>query len=72
MEANISLESMSTADKLELMERLWVDLSKTPDNIPAPAWQGRDLRRREEALRNGEEELLDWDIEKQRVLDSLT
>lgn len=72
METNVSLESMSTADKLELMERLWVDLSKTPSDVPAPEWQGRDLHRREAALKKGEEELLDWDVVKLRIIDSPT
>ena len=40
MSVDISLNELTTAEKLELMERLWVDLSRQPQDVPSPAWHG--------------------------------
>jgi hypothetical protein len=37
MSVDISLNELTTAEKLELMERLWVDLSRQPQDVPSPA-----------------------------------
>ena len=35
---SIPLDKMSLADKLEAMEALWADLSRTPADVPVPQW----------------------------------
>lgn len=61
MPINFELDKMSTSEKLELMERLWENLSRTPENIPSPEWHREEILRREKTLEAGEEQLLDWD-----------
>jgi len=43
MRADISLDQLTTTEKLALMERLWTDLSQNPETIPSPAWHGTVL-----------------------------
>jgi hypothetical protein len=36
MSADLAIETLSTAEKIALMERLWADLSKRPQEVAAP------------------------------------
>jgi len=44
---------MTTAEKLQALELLWDDLSRTPENIPTPAWHQEVLQERERAIEEG-------------------
>ena len=57
----LPLAEMTVAEKLELMETIWADLSRDPDEIPSPAWHGEVLRERQRQLDVGEVEYLDWE-----------
>ena len=72
MHPTLPLAEMTTAEKLELIEILWNDLSKAPEEIPSPDWHLEELRRREESVKNGTSEFLDWDDVKTRLIDSLS
>jgi hypothetical protein len=52
---------MSLADKLELMESLWNDLSQRPDSFPSPAWHRDVLDERKQLVDEGKLQFLDWD-----------
>jgi len=54
MNIALPLDQMTTADKLSLMELLWDDLCRTPENVPSPAWHGEVLAERERRLQNGQ------------------
>ena len=64
----ISIEHLTIAQKIELMERLWADLAKRPDDIPEYDWHGDILAKRINAIESGEVEFVDWDDIKQRLL----
>lgn len=51
--ALVSLDSMTTTEKLALLERLWDDLSGRPEDVPSPAWHGTVLAERIAAVREG-------------------
>lgn len=51
MSTEISLDAMTDAEKLALLERLWNDLSRRPEQMPAPAWHGTVLADRIAAVR---------------------
>ncbi len=53
MSTDIPLEGMAVSDKLALMERLWDDLSRCPENVPSPEWHGDVLAERIAAVREG-------------------
>lgn len=67
MGAEISLDKLTVKEKLELMERLWDELSKRPDDIPSPSWHGDVLAERVQALKEGRTEFVDWEEAKQRL-----
>ena len=52
-EVVLPLERMTVAEKLEVIERIMEDFSRNPSSFPSPAWHGEELKRREEALKNG-------------------
>jgi hypothetical protein len=56
-----SIEEMTPAQRVELMEALWKAMSRTPEGIASPEWHGRVLAEREEALRNGEDRFITLD-----------
>ena len=38
MSIALPLDQMTIAEKLEVMESLWVDLSQRPAELPSPDW----------------------------------
>jgi len=71
MEVALPLEQMTTADKLRVLEVVWDDLSRSPQNVPSPAWHEDLLRAREERLRNGTARMVDWPEAKQQIRDAV-
>jgi hypothetical protein len=57
----LPLEKMTVAEKLQVIELIWEDLSKDPANIPSPEWHGNAIRRTEEALATGKDRFIDWE-----------
>ncbi len=54
---SIPLDKMSVAEKIEAMEALWADLSRTPSQVPVPEWHREVLKARRESPATW----LDWD-----------
>ena len=50
------------------MERLWVDLSRQPQDVPSPAWHGVMLDERREAVRQGRTTFVAWEEARKRLL----
>ena len=65
----IRLDTLSVAEKLALMERLWADLSRRPVDIPSPDWHGDVLAARLDAVREGRTTFVDWEDAKRRLRD---
>ena len=68
MSVDISLNELTTAEKLELMERLWVDLSRQPQDVQSPAWHGVVFDERREAVRQGRTTFVAWEEARKRLL----
>lgn len=66
---NIPLDRMSTADKLRALEEIWGDLSRNPENIPAPAWHDDVLKARQRRIEEGTATFEDWAEVKRRIFD---
>lgn len=60
MEINLPLKQMSIEQKIQVMETIWDDLCKRTDNIPSPIWHKNILDEREQQLKIGEDEFIDW------------
>ncbi len=55
------------AQKLDLMETLWAELSREERNLESPAWHKAVLEDREEAFRTGKVSASDWEQAKKRI-----
>jgi hypothetical protein len=57
----IDISTLSTGEKLGLMERLWQDLSKNPETIEIPEWHLKRLEDAEKGIADGTDEFIDVD-----------
>ena len=71
MSTDVSLENLSVAEKLELMEKLWDDLSRRPEDVPSPQWHGDVLAERIAAVRDGRTDFVQWNDAKKRLRERL-
>lgn len=65
--ANFTIETLSVAEKLLLMERLWEDLSRRPSDLASPDWHGDVLTERQTAVREGRTSFVEWEAAKERL-----
>lgn len=63
----IPIESMTTEEKLHVMELLWDDLRVRAGETPAPTWHQEVLQAREDSLEQGMEATEDWEEAKKRI-----
>ena len=61
VETTIDIDQMTVSDKLRLMELLWRDISKDPENVEVPDWHRKVLEDRDRALANGETKFIDFE-----------
>jgi len=64
---DLSLSQLSFAQKLELMEALWADLTRDEKKLESPAWHQTVLKDREEAFAAGKVTVSDWEQAKKRI-----
>jgi putative addiction module component (TIGR02574 family) len=72
MSVDISVEHLTVPEKLALMEKLWDDLSRRPENVPSPEWHGDVLAERIAAVRDGRTDFVPWDDAKRRFRERMT
>jgi Putative addiction module component len=54
MQTSLPLNKMTTTEKLVVMNQIWDDLMRNPDDIPSPEWHNEVLSARAERVQNGE------------------
>lgn len=59
MSIQLPLDQMTLADKLEVMETLWADLSRNPAELPSPVWHRDVLQERKCLADEGKLKFLD-------------
>ncbi|GBD97920.1 MAG TPA: addiction module antitoxin RelB [Nitrospirae bacterium] len=72
MEIILSLEKMTTEDKIQAMETIWDDLCKKADSISSPPWHEKVFEAREDGIKNGDDEFVDWSTAKKNIQDSIS
>ena len=60
--------SLSSDEKLQLLEVLWDEISRDDRGYESPAWHVEELQKTEARLAAGQETLHDWDDVKARLL----
>ncbi|HSI11531.1 MAG TPA: addiction module protein [Chthoniobacter sp.] len=58
-EIEAAADQLPHAEKLRLMETLWAELSRKGEWV-SPAWHGDALAETERRLKDGQEEMIDW------------
>ena len=61
MSIHLPLDQMTLADKLEVMETLWADMSRNPADLPSPDWHRDVLQERKRLVDEGKLKFLDWE-----------
>ncbi|MFQ5456135.1 MAG: addiction module protein [Nitrospirota bacterium] len=64
---NLPLSQFTQAQKLDLMESIWDDLSRDEKTFESPAWHEAVLKDREQALAEGKATVSNWDEAKDRI-----
>ena len=55
------IQAMPRAEKLRLMEALWVELSREEGEFESPPWHESALKETAQRFADGHEEVLDWE-----------
>ena len=63
----LPISRLSLAQKLDLMETLWADLTRDETKLESPAWHKTILEDREKSLRAGKVTVSDWEQAKKRI-----
>lgn len=66
-----SLRRLAPAEKLQIIEDLWEQLSSSPEHVPVHEWQKLELDRRRARLQEQPESVVNWDEIKQRIRNRL-
>ena len=64
---SIPLQSMSIAEKILTMELIWDDLSAKANSIAIPKWHENILNERQQAIKQGVEVFIDWNVAKKNL-----
>jgi putative addiction module component (TIGR02574 family) len=64
---DLPLSKLSVAQKLDLMEALWANLTRDEKKLKSPAWHETVLKDREEAYVAGKVAVSDWEQAKKRI-----
>jgi len=67
VDITLPLDKMTLAEKLRLMETLWADLCRNEQQLESPAWHEQVLKEREERVRSGAEQFMDWEVAKEEL-----
>ncbi len=60
MSVQLPLDQMTLVEKLQVMETLWDDLSRHPQELPSPAWHKELLCERKQLAEEGKLKFLNW------------
>ncbi len=68
MSIDLPLDTMSVAEKLEVMETVWSSLCQSPGDVQSPEWHKAVLAERTRRLERGEATVSSWNEAKARLL----
>ncbi|MBT3227078.1 MAG: addiction module protein [Deltaproteobacteria bacterium] len=62
-----NIHELPRIDKIKIMEFIWEELTVLDQDFESPKWHKKVLSETEERMKNGQEEVLDWDEAKRRL-----
>ena len=63
----LPLETMTVAEKLEVIDAVWQDLRKNEGSLPVPEWHKQILERRRRSFERGEVGYTNWEDAKAEI-----
>ena len=69
MSIQLSFDTMSVGEKLQVMEAVWSSLCSKPADVASPEWHAEILAERRRRLESGEATVSKWDDAKRRLQD---
>lgn len=69
-EVSLPLDKMTITEKLEVMETLWENISRKPDEFTSPEWHGECLRDIKKKVAAGEAKIFDFAEAKKVIRDA--
>jgi len=66
MSIDLPLDSMTTTEKLQVLEAVWASLCREPVEFQSPDWHRRVLEERKQRLESGQATVSNWREAKQR------
>ena len=67
MQKILPLDKMTTTEKLVVINQIWDDLLRNPDDIPSPEWHKEVLSARAERIKKGEAHFKDFESVKSEL-----
>ena len=67
MSEGISLENLTLAEKIQLVERVWDDVCRESGNVRSPEWHRAILEERTRRLADGKATVSSWADAKDRL-----
>ena len=64
---NLDINKMTTEEKIGTMELLWDDICQNVPNLTSPSWHEDILKNREEKVKQGKDEFIDWEIARKDI-----
>ncbi|MCP4265353.1 MAG: addiction module protein [Candidatus Brocadiaceae bacterium] len=64
---DLDISELTLAQKLNLMESIWDDITQDESTLKSPSWHETVLKDREDALASGKAKVSDWDKAKERI-----
>jgi putative addiction module component (TIGR02574 family) len=72
MNVVLPLDQMTLPEKLQLMEDLWDNLSKSPAALESPDWHKEVLDEGTAKAASGQEKFTDWETAKEEIRRSIS
>ncbi|MBV9216777.1 MAG: addiction module protein [Acidobacteria bacterium] len=63
----LPLETMTVAEKMDVIDRIMNDLSRSSSTVPAIAWHEEMLRQRAENIQNGKDRFITLEEAEKRI-----
>ncbi len=64
---DLDISELTLAQKLNLMESIWDNITQNDSALKSPAWHETVLKDREDVLASGKANVSDWEKAKERI-----
>ena len=68
MALDIKLDGLTVAQKMQLLEHIWDDLSRESGDVRSPGWHAAVLAERKRQIEAGEMPISNWSDAKERLM----